>query len=73
MGKLNRKDLEDFTDAEIKQFYNIENIDDLPDGKVKDFIISGLDNSSFSLSQKITRVRNLLNNIIVDRFLNNKK
>jgi hypothetical protein len=69
MAKISKKDLEVLTSEQIKMFYTLEDISKFNISPIKEYLENGKD-EPFTLSNKLLRIENLLNIIIVERFVN---
>ena len=69
MAKINKEDLINLSSDEIKQFYEAEHYQNIKNPIIKEFVSGGKD--TYTIGNRINRVENILNLIIVERFLTN--
>lgn len=67
MAKITREDLEVLTSAQIKRFYEMEDVLKYDISPIKEYIREGKTDNT--IGNRINRVKNLLTLIVVDRFL----
>lgn len=68
MAQIKKKDVEFLTSEQIKSFYTTENLTQFNISPIKEYIEGGKDNHT--MGNRINRVENILNLIIVERFIN---
>lgn len=66
MARITKSDLEHFTSDEIRNIYNNKNISSLPT-PIYEYVENGEEYTKYN---RLNRVINLLNIIIVERFIN---
>lgn len=70
MAKISIEDIKVLSSEDILQFTLVENVEDLPEGKIKNYILSGKED--FSMSNKFNRVESLMMREVFKRFINGK-
>lgn len=67
MARIKKEDLKFLTSEQIKDFYTRENISEII-SPIKEYVEGGKDD--YTMGSRLNRVENMLNLIVVERFIN---